>query len=92
MGCMDYPSTHPLSHYAGLKIVVPTFKMFAFVFSGDRQICGNGVVEGSEQCDCGHDDAATCDYQDPCCTINCTLKITSQCTLVFYTTVCHTIR
>ena len=46
----------------------------------NREVCGNGIVEGDEACDCGSDNAATCDDQDPCCTTNCTLKSTSLCT------------
>ena len=29
-------------------------------------VCGNGLVEGDEECDCG--DAALCSLNDPCCT------------------------
>ncbi|XP_048198882.1 disintegrin and metalloproteinase domain-containing protein 1b-like [Perognathus longimembris pacificus] len=36
--------------------------------------CGNGVIEESEQCDCG----GSCDT-DPCCTLNCKLKHNAQC-------------
>ena len=50
-----------------------------FCFLGDRQICGNGVVEGNEECDCGHDDIAVCNRTDSCCTTNCTLQPNKKC-------------
>eukprot|EP00049_Salpingoeca_infusionum_P006381 m.105994 g.105994 ORF g.105994 m.105994 type:complete len:906 (-) comp13291_c0_seq4:613-3330(-) len=36
--------------------------------------CGNGIVEGDEQCDCGDE----CD-SDPCCTKDCTVPAPKQC-------------
>ncbi|XP_059532195.1 disintegrin and metalloproteinase domain-containing protein 1a-like [Myotis daubentonii] len=36
--------------------------------------CGNGVVEGEEQCDCG----SAC-YTDPCCDQTCSLKGSAEC-------------
>jgi len=43
-------------------------------------ICGNGIVEESEPCDCGSTlDQAACDTVDSCCTTNCTLKAGKQC-------------
>ncbi|XP_036304976.1 disintegrin and metalloproteinase domain-containing protein 1a-like [Pipistrellus kuhlii] len=36
--------------------------------------CGDGVVEGEEQCDCG----SAC-YTDPCCDQTCTLKGSAEC-------------
>ncbi|XP_054568584.1 disintegrin and metalloproteinase domain-containing protein 1a-like [Eptesicus fuscus] len=36
--------------------------------------CGNGVVEGAEQCDCG----SAC-YTDPCCDQTCSLKGSAEC-------------
>lgn len=44
--------------------------------------CGNGVVEGNEECDANHiADARTPDseHSDPCCTIECKLKPDAQC-------------
>lgn len=39
-----------------------------------QDICGNGVVQGTEQCDCGETDPVACALKDPCCTVNCTLS------------------
>ncbi|KAI8826643.1 Metallo-peptidase family M12-domain-containing protein [Fimicolochytrium jonesii] len=39
-------------------------------------ICGNGIREGSEQCDCGT--AADC-AADPCCDVGCKLKPAATC-------------
>lgn len=38
--------------------------------------CGDGVVEGDEQCDCG---PLGCDGRDPCCTSACTLRQGATC-------------
>ena len=44
--------------------------------------CGNGVVEGDEECDCGSNDTAECAMVDPCCNPgNCTLKEGAVCRL-----------
>lgn len=32
-----------------------------------NQICGNNIVEGTEECDCGSND--TCHQNDPCCKV-----------------------
>ncbi|VDN52874.1 unnamed protein product [Dracunculus medinensis] len=38
--------------------------------------CGNGIVDGEEECDCGRRD----DCQDPCCDpLTCTLRAHAQC-------------
>jgi hypothetical protein len=39
-------------------------------------MCGNGVKEGDEQCDCGSD--AEC-ANDPCCDVGCQLRVGRQC-------------
>ncbi|KAJ3149345.1 hypothetical protein HDU86_006980 [Geranomyces michiganensis] len=39
-------------------------------------ICGNGIREGNEQCDCGS--AAEC-AADPCCSTGCVLKPAAKC-------------
>eukprot|EP00794_Sanderia_malayensis_P020639 gene20639-22674_t len=42
------------------------------------QMCGNGIKEGDEECDCGN--AETCKRNDPCCQPDaCKLKPSSQC-------------
>ena len=44
------------------------------------QMCGNGIVEGDEECDCGSIDPTACDAVDPCCKPgNCTLKEGKEC-------------
>ena len=45
-------------------------------------ICGNRIVEGNEECDCGITDPSMtelCQSIDPCCTPNCTLKAGAEC-------------
>ena len=43
-------------------------------------VCGNGIVEGNEECDCGSSDAEECFQTDPCCTPgNCTLRAGANC-------------
>ena len=51
------------------------------VFAGpSQQECGNGVVEGDEECDCGSAEPEVCWERDPCCTPgNCTLNATASC-------------
>ena len=42
--------------------------------------CGNGVVEGDEECDCGSSDVDSCKAVDPCCNPgNCTLIEGAKC-------------
>ena len=42
--------------------------------------CGNGIVEDSEECDCGSNDTVECAEVDPCCVPgNCTLKEGAEC-------------
>ncbi len=74
---------HKLSNLIGQfeRIVVQVYIMCVHLFIyfcvclANSDFCGNGVVEGSEQCDCG----TNCD-NDPCCVgSNCTLTSGSQC-------------
>ena len=49
-----------------------------------NQVCGNSIVEGTEECDCGSND--TCHENDPCCKPGeCLLKDGATCR---YATVC----
>lgn len=42
------------------------------------QVCGNSIVEGTEECDCGSN--ATCKANDPCCKVGeCLLEEFAQC-------------
>lgn len=50
-----------------------------------QQECGNGVVEGDEECDCGSTNSAVCQERDPCCTPgNCTLTESASCRWILY--------
>merc|ERR1719348_2271945 len=40
-------------------------------------VCGNGVLEGWEECDCGHKEASAC--AQLCCTPQCKLVQGAQC-------------
>eukprot|EP00730_Choanoeca_flexa_P016800 TRINITY_DN8006_c0_g1_i2.p1 TRINITY_DN8006_c0_g1~~TRINITY_DN8006_c0_g1_i2.p1 ORF type:complete len:909 (+),score=143.27 TRINITY_DN8006_c0_g1_i2:91-2817(+) len=51
---------------------------FCFTDRADA-ICGNGIVELGEDCDCGSDDASICTQNDPCCTPTCELALGNQC-------------
>ncbi|KAI9010130.1 Metallo-peptidase family M12-domain-containing protein, partial [Hyaloraphidium curvatum] len=44
--------------------------------TASRFVCGNGIREGSEQCDCGGAEACA---SDPCCNSNCTFKANATC-------------
>ena len=46
-------------------------------------VCGNGIIEGEEECDCGEtENQVLCFAEDPCCLINCTLKEGAICRYV----------
>ena len=46
----------------------------AFFAENPDPQCGNGVVEGDEECDCGSSNPDVCKAADPCCKPgNCTL-------------------
>ncbi|XP_062522964.1 disintegrin and metalloproteinase domain-containing protein 10-like [Corticium candelabrum] len=51
-----------------------------FVAANPDPQCGNGVVEGDEECDCGSSDVDSCKAVDPCCNPgNCTLIEGAKC-------------
>lgn len=60
-----------------LKVAYCTLTSFIWLSTAaePRQMeCGNGIVEGDEECDCGSNDTETCRRADPCCVPgNCTL-------------------
>eukprot|EP00051_Salpingoeca_urceolata_P021484 m.337719 g.337719 ORF g.337719 m.337719 type:complete len:900 (+) comp19807_c0_seq2:64-2763(+) len=45
-----------------------------FTSVGSGPICGNGIIQGDEECDCGSTDPVVCAAADPCCLTNCTLN------------------
>ena len=49
----------------------------------NSQECGNGIIEGDEECDCGSKDQEACRIADPCCTTNCTLREGALCRYVY---------
>eukprot|EP00050_Salpingoeca_kvevrii_P019313 m.84640 g.84640 ORF g.84640 m.84640 type:complete len:985 (-) comp8355_c0_seq1:59-3013(-) len=53
---------------------------FCFTNTGGGQICGNGIIEGTEECDCGEtSDDSACIAKDPCCAMDCTIRSGRQC-------------
>eukprot|EP00050_Salpingoeca_kvevrii_P003604 m.228838 g.228838 ORF g.228838 m.228838 type:complete len:1124 (+) comp10856_c0_seq29:1917-5288(+) len=50
-----------------------------FTDVGTGPICGNGIVQGNEACDCGSLDPVVCAQQDPCCNTDCTIKSGFEC-------------
>ena len=51
--------------------------------------CGNRVVEGSEQCDCGSTSASACTLVDACCAPGCALAASAVCS-PFASVCCNT--
>lgn len=55
-------------------------KAFCFVEEPVLMECGNGIVEGDEECDCGSNNTVECAMVDQCCVPgNCTLKEGKEC-------------
>lgn len=50
-----------------------------FTDVGGDPICGNGIPEGDEQCDCGVEDPTECTNIDPCCKPDCSLASGAEC-------------
>lgn len=48
-----------------------------FTNVGNGPICGNGIIEGEEECDCGSTDVSVCISNDACCTPTCTVNTTA---------------
>eukprot|EP00049_Salpingoeca_infusionum_P002017 m.52975 g.52975 ORF g.52975 m.52975 type:complete len:961 (-) comp11345_c0_seq2:160-3042(-) len=50
-----------------------------FTNSGSGPICGNGILQTGEDCDCGSTDPTECTAVDPCCQPDCTLAVGAEC-------------
>ena len=57
-------------------------KATCFDIRRESSICGNGIREGAEECDCGSPDPEECRANDPCCLAgNCTLLAGMPCSV-----------
>ena len=53
---------------------------FCILLEPQEQECGNGIVEGDEECDCKYNDTVACSEIDPCCKPGeCMLKEGAKC-------------
>ena len=46
--------------------ILPVLRNKGTCFTSSSEVCGNGIKEKTEECDCGHTEI--CDKIDPCCT------------------------
>ncbi|NP_001362245.1 disintegrin and metalloproteinase domain-containing protein 18 isoform X2 [Rattus norvegicus] len=69
-------SVHDYTHYAS-KLDMQCLGDLSNVLQPKQSVCGNGIVEGSEECDCGNE--TECQFKECCNHETCKLKGSAQC-------------